>query len=104
MIRKVKARIAPEQKVRDYFSRTRADFDILILHHVIVAEEGQALLLLSEIQDEGEEFTEIAKRHSKDTISAQMGGYFGPIKRKVLEGICQSKLADTQPGDLIEKQ
>ncbi len=100
MIEILKEELAPPEKIRAYFEAHKEDYDKFIIHHIVTAREGEASLILSEIQDEGEDFARMARAHSINKLTAQAGGFIGPVRRTVLAELEDPRVFEAGPGEL----
>jgi putative peptide maturation system protein len=88
-------------RVEEHFARNRAQYDQAQLTHLVVAKEGLANELLSQIQEEGIEIADLALKHSLDQGTRRAGGYLGLVSRGDLRPAVASAVFSAQPGDVI---
>lgn len=94
-------KVAPDHHVERRFAETRTQFDKAKLSHILVEREGVAAELLTQIQDEGCDFGEIARKYSIDLDSRGAGGSLGVVDRKALPPAVESAVFTAHPGDLV---
>jgi putative peptide maturation system protein len=99
--RKVLAREITQEKIQQYFADHRARFDRARLARIVVAKEGLARELLTQIQEEGKDFTELARVHSTDPASKDRGGHIGVMPRKRLPAAVELAVFHAKPGDVV---
>lgn len=73
-----------DDEIKTYYETNKNDFkeqpDQVKARHILVDTEKEALNLKKQIE-EGADFAELAKKHSKDTASAENGGDLGHFMR-----------------------
>jgi len=72
-----------DEEAREYFDENPGAFDIpeeVKARHILVETEKEALEMLSRL-DKGEDFAELAKKHSQDSGSKEQGGDLGFFPR-----------------------
>jgi len=88
-------------QVERYFAENRSQFDRARLSQIVVAREGVASELLSQITDDGVDFAALARKHSLDTLSAPAGGSLGVVERKKLSPPIESAVFGARAGDVV---
>lgn len=77
-------RIITQQDIWGYFAEHRGHFDTVELSHIVVAQEGVAQELHTQITEEDEDFYTLARRYSIDEKTRDAGGYIGDVYRRDL--------------------
>ena len=88
-------------KEEQYLAEHRADFDAATVSHIVVADEGLAQELKSQIDDEEEDFAVLARQHSIDAASASNGGRVGKVGRNMLAPMAQAAVFGASAGDVV---
>ena len=100
LAKKLKSHLAAGKEER-YFAEHRLDFDAATISHIVVEDEGLANELKSQIDDEDEDFSVLARQHSIDTASARAGGYVGRVTRKALSPAVQAAVFGAIAGAVV---
>lgn len=107
---KVKNNIAvTDQEIKEYYQQTYGDYEegvseIRIAHILILNESPNALQKATKIADEakaGEDFPNLAKEYSQDTMSAQNGGDLGYFKKGDLVESLEFAVQDVQINEVV---
>ena len=87
-------------KEEQFFAEHRLDFDAATIFHIVVADEGLASEIESQINEEDEDFAALARQHSIDP-SAPAGGYLGKVARRGLSPAVQAAVFGANAGDVV---
>jgi len=98
---KVRRALAPDSRVEEYFVLNRSRFDRAHVSAIVVAEPSLADELLMQIEEDGEDFHALARRHSTDERGRRCGGYLGMLAREDLPSAVSSKVFNAEPGDVL---
>jgi parvulin-like peptidyl-prolyl isomerase len=79
---------------RDRFARAR-------LRQILVASEAAARELLAQLRDQGRDFADLAREHSLDPGSRQLGGSLGLVSRHALPLAIGDALFAARPGTVV---
>lgn len=90
-----------EGQVEKYFADNKASFDRVRFSRLAVAGEGKAQELLSQIQDDGKDFAELARQHSVDPRAKETGGRTGLIPRKRLPSMVERAVSSARQGEVV---
>jgi putative peptide maturation system protein len=96
LIRKV-----TDGQVDKYFATNTARFDRARLSRLVVAGAGKARELLSQIQDDGQDFADLARKHSIDPRAKETGGNLGLVPRKQLAPAVEAGVFAAKPGAVV---
>lgn len=97
---KVAEKVAGLQ-IERYFAENRGQFDRARLSQILVEKEGVADELLSQIQEDGEDFTALARKHSLDQGSAKGGGYLGAVGRDRMTSAMEAAVFGASEGAVV---
>ena len=101
MTKHMKKNLASSENIDKYFEDNKSDYDVAVISHIVVTDQGQASLILTEINDEGEKFEDMAKKHSINIDSGSSGGYLGPVRRKNLNKEISDNIFNAQASEII---
>jgi parvulin-like peptidyl-prolyl isomerase len=85
----------------DYFAANPDDFTRIRLRVLVVASEGEARELLSQLSDDGWAFADLARQHSLHLPSRAAGGSLAPLCRCELPPDVARAVASAAPGAVI---
>jgi parvulin-like peptidyl-prolyl isomerase len=83
-------------KVATYFAEHKLEFDVASIGRILVANEGLARELILQLIEEGASFEDLARRHSTDSKTKDLGGYAGRVTRKDLGPAASSAVFGAQ--------
>src|ERR1051326_547693 len=106
-----------EQQLRSEYEKSKSDYDVVDLSHIVVAYQGGkipprggqagtreiAMKMANEIEQRlksGEPFEKVAAMFSDDQQSAQVGGRLGRVPLAQLPPELQSPVAHLKPGEV----
>ncbi|MEW6161705.1 MAG: peptidylprolyl isomerase [Nitrospirota bacterium] len=98
-----KAKVS-DQEVKDYYEKHREDFtpvSQLRASHIVVKTEKEAKKILERLK-KGEDFAQIAKKSSIDTVSAKNGGDLGFLSRGQTVPEFEAAAVRLKPGEISE--
>jgi len=90
---KLADKLIDDAEIDAHYSQNPADFEYAEICQIAVADAGAAEELALSIREEGEDFAELAKKHSLDEPTKEDGGYLGVITREDATGL-PSDVAD----------
>lgn len=90
-----------ENEIEKYFANNRLHFDSAKISSIVLENEGMASEVLSQIQDEDEDFQTLARQHSIDTTSKDSGGHLGHVNRKSMSPQVESVVFAAEAGDVV---
>jgi len=93
--------IAPPERVERYFTQHRARFDRARLSRIVVAKEGVARELLTQLQEDGKDFAEAARQNGVDRRSKEASGRIGIVSRKRLPPAVEQAVFTAKPGQVV---
>ncbi len=79
-----------ESKIPTYFAERKLDFDRATIGRIVVSNESLASELALQLREEGAVFEDVARKHSVDPLTKEVGGYFGKVRRKDLVAAASS--------------
>jgi putative peptide maturation system protein len=86
--------------VQSHFTAHRTDYDRVRLGQIVVARADLARELVTQIREEGRDFTELAREHSLHAPSREHGGELGVVLRRQLPPGAEAVFA-AREGDVI---
>lgn len=98
---KLKARVVPDDAVERHFAENRAAFEGAELSQFHVDSRGKAEELLAQINDEGADFTELARQNAIDETARDTGGRVGQVNRKALSPEIEALVFGAKPGEVV---
>jgi putative peptide maturation system protein len=101
LLRQKLAQKLTQGRVEEHFARNRAQYDQVELSHLVVAKEGVATELLSQIQEEGLDIADLAVKHSLDEGTRRASGYLGLVSRADLKPAVAKAVFGAQAGEVI---
>src|SRR5262245_49259772 len=85
MVRKEKlAKQVTAPLLAHHYLQHRAEYDLFIRSQIVVADVLEAHELVRQLTRDGRDFAEVARQHSLDTETAELGGLLGRCKRRDL--------------------
>jgi peptidylprolyl isomerase len=97
---KAMERVADDAAVEAYFNLNSPKFDAIDISHIVTDSEGKARELLAILEDDPEEFPEMAREHSLSDTREE-GGYIGKVLRGALLPEVEGKVFNAQVGELL---
>jgi len=93
--------LANEKKIEEYFINNRSEFDRARISIITVKEKSLADEILIQVNEEGEDFHQLARNHSMDEATRFYGGYVGSVSRRMLPAEVSAKVFNAKPGDVL---
>jgi parvulin-like peptidyl-prolyl isomerase len=93
--------IASPELIEAHFAEHRRAYDQAQLGRIVVESESLAQEILAQINDDGADFSELARRHSTDTSSARVGGTLGLAERTTLPTSLEALVFAAEDGDVV---
>jgi len=87
-------------KVQKYFVQNQENLDRVVLSRIVVDHPEVAQDLKEQVEQQGADFTQLAKKHSM-VDDAVVGGVMGPIIRSQMPEIIRNAAENAQPGQII---
>lgn len=84
-----------------HYEVNRARFARVQVRQIVVANEGVARELLSQLGDDGRAFAELAREHSLDAATRLIGGAMGVLPRLALPAAAAAAIFEAAPGDVV---
>jgi parvulin-like peptidyl-prolyl isomerase len=97
----LKNHLATEKKIEEYFINNRPQFDLARISILLVKGKTLADELLIQLNEEGEDFHQLARKHSIDEATRYLGGYIGNVSRSMLSPEISAKVFNSKPGDVL---
>jgi putative peptide maturation system protein len=101
LLREKLAEHLTRDQIERYFAENRSQFDCARLAQIVVAREGVAAELLTQIVEDGADFAVLARKHSTDRVSALTGGTLGVLTRKGLSPAVEAAVFGARAGDVV---
>jgi parvulin-like peptidyl-prolyl isomerase len=101
LLQKMMARVALPEKIEQSFAQHRARFDRVRLARIVVADEGQAQEILAQLREDGNDFGQLARKHSLDARAKASGGRIGLVNRKTLAPPVERAVFAARPGETV---
>lgn len=101
MSEKMLTEVVTEDAVNEYFRLHSPKFERVELCLISVESEQKAKELISMLEDDPDEFADLAREHSLDLDSAAKGGSIGVHSRGVLNPVIEAKLFSAEPGQPV---
>ncbi len=97
---KITDKVCEPSAVEAYFQSNSPRFDSMVISHIVMDSEGGARELMSLLEEEDEDFAEMAREHSlADTRSS--GGAIGKVMRGSLHPEVEAKVFNAEVGELL---
>jgi parvulin-like peptidyl-prolyl isomerase len=90
-----------EPHVADRFNAEGDRYGRAALRQIVVASEGTARELLAQVTEEGQDFAELARKHSLHGPSRLAGGSLGVVARYALPADVAEAVFAASPGDVV---
>ena len=87
-------------KVQEYFAKNKEALDRVVLSRIVVDHPEVAQDLKEQVELQGADFTQLAKKHSM-VDDAVVGGVMGPIIRSQMPEIIRKATENAQPGQIV---
>jgi parvulin-like peptidyl-prolyl isomerase len=97
---KAMEKVADDAAVEAYFNLNSPKFDAIDISHIVTDSEGKARELLAILEDDPEEFPEMAREHSLSDTREE-GGYIGKVLRGALLPEVEGKVFNAEVGELL---
>jgi len=89
-----------EPKVDTFFAEHKLDFDHATIGRIAAPSESLANELLLQIREEGAVFEEVARKHSVEKSTKDVGGYVGRVTRRDLVAAASSAVFGGKEGSV----
>ena len=102
--RKLAAKVISDKEIDGYYKQNPGEFEFAQVSHLITDDEGAAEELALSAREEGEEFADLARKHSIDSATRCGGGFVGLLTRWETEGIPEDaadRIFAAKAGDVI---
>jgi len=97
----LKEHLADEKKIEEYFINNRWEFDCTRISIIVVKEENLASEIIIQVREDGEDFHNLARKHSLDESTKHSGGYVGMLSRQMFPPEISAQVFSASAGDLI---
>lgn len=97
----LKEHLADEKKIEAYFVNNRSEFDCARISIIVVNDENLANEIIIQVTEDGEDFHDLARKHSLDEATKYSGGFAGMISRRVFPSEVNAKVFSASTGDLL---
>lgn len=98
---KVVDSIATEQRINEYFAENRADLDRVRISRIIVSGESLCREILLQVQEEGEDFHRLARKHSEEEGTRYAGGHIGWVYRRAFSPEIAARIFSASAGEVV---
>lgn len=93
--------IADDDQIKEYFVNNRSRFDRARVYSIVVESEPLANELIMQVEEDEENFMELAREHSVDESTKWAGGYLGELSRDAFTSEAAPKVFNAFPGDVV---
>jgi len=97
----LKNHLATGKKIEEYFINNRSQFDQARTSILLVKEKTLADEIMIQVNEEGEDFHQLARKHSVDGATRYQGGYIGNVSRSMLSPEVSARVFNAKPGDVL---
>lgn len=97
----VRSSLGTDTRVEEHFVNNRSSLDRARISVLVVAERTLADEILIQVNEEGEDFHALARRHSMDEATRYAGGYLGVVTRGMLPPDLAGKVFNAQAGQVL---
>jgi parvulin-like peptidyl-prolyl isomerase len=97
----LKNHLATEKKMEEHFINNRSEFDLTRISIITVKQETLADEILIQVNEEGEDFHKLARKHSIDETTKYFGGHVGLVSRRMLSAEVSAKVFNAKAGDIL---
>ena len=97
----LKEHLADEKKIEAYFVNNRSEFDCARISIIVVNDENLANEIIIQVTEDGEDFHDLARKHSLDEATKHSGGSVGMISRQGFPSEISAKVFSASTGDLL---
>lgn len=94
---KVLQKVCSEEAMKDFFDLHSPKFESVDVGQIIVDSEGKARELIAILEEDPDEFANMAKSFSIDPETAEKGGDIGTVVRGGLDGEVEAKIFNSAP-------
>lgn len=101
LTKKVKDNVFNDQHIENYYKENQAKYTIIYLFKIEVDTKDLAEELLLEAKDDHKDFTQLAKKYSIDKDTAEIGGFYGKVKRGELPTKLETKIFAANKGEFV---
>lgn len=97
---KLKRKVIDGQQEK-YFAENSTDFQSAVISQIVLNDENLANEIISQIEDEEDDFTNLARQHSIDPVAKATGGFIGEVKRAELSPTVQAAVFGASDGSVV---
>jgi len=97
----LKNHLATEKKIEEYFVNFRSQLDLARISILLVKGKTLANEIMIQVNEEGEDFHQLARKHSIDETTRYSGGYIGNVSREMLSPEVSARVFNAKPGDVL---
>ncbi|HKX26832.1 MAG TPA: peptidylprolyl isomerase [Blastocatellia bacterium] len=100
--RRLMARVAPDEEVKQHFLVNRPSFDLAEISHCVVDTDQIADEISLQIREKKRDLHYFARRFSKDRQTARLGGYLGWVRRpQINDAELESRIFGSRCGETL---
>jgi len=100
IVMKIRAKVVQEKDIASYFGANREQMKTLSLSRMVSPDQATAKELKDRVTA-GENFYDLARRHSIEEHTRMAGGYLGTVRRKMLPQKVEDVLFSSKVDDVI---
>ncbi len=97
---KILAQVSDDRAVREYFALNSPKFDSVEVRHIVLDSEGEAKEVMALLQEDPENFEEMAREHSIAETRTN-GGVIGKVLRGALKTDIEARVFNAAPGEML---
>jgi parvulin-like peptidyl-prolyl isomerase len=86
---KIAQKLVPDEQVNGYYAQNPREFEYARVSHIVVKDRNAAQELALSLKEEGEDFADLARKHSTDQETRCGGGYRGLVTRDNTLGLAE---------------
>ena len=98
---KIRDKVVEDRVIQDYFNGHRETMKAVSLSRIVCESREDAEKLKERVLNKGENFSELARKHSLEQNTRIAGGYLGTVRRGMLPQKVDEALFSAQVADLL---
>lgn len=98
---KVRDRVVSAEQVEKFFAENPGQYTLVTLYRIVLEDREAAEEIRLKLQEDGEDFTTVARSYSTDRATAEAGGYMGLVKLGTLPAEVERQVFASAPGTVL---